>query len=80
MTGFYKVVRTNILRLPIRPDLELVKKELVELGADMVVSDKELGDVSAMKSQILGRFGTQPHLGLNCVGGMNGTNLMRLLG
>ncbi|RWS28030.1 trans-2-enoyl-CoA reductase-like protein [Leptotrombidium deliense] len=65
----------NVIRS--RPDLDTLKKELQQLGADYVVTEEELrleimNDI--WKSGI-----PKPKLALNCVGGKNATDCLRHL-
>jgi len=62
-----------------RPDIDALREELEGLGADLVISDKELAD-KAVKGRIERiTEGKGVQLGLNCVGGESATNLMRNL-
>lgn len=59
-----------------RPGHEQVQQELLALGADHVITDKELEDKDLMRS----RFGNETvKLALNCVGGSATMNMCRLL-
>lgn len=62
-----------------RPDIEELREELEGLGADLVITDKELADKSVKHriDRITGGKGVG--LALNCVGGDSATNLMRNL-
>lgn len=63
----------NIVRA--RPNLDQLKAELRELGADHVISDLELRDLETRS--LVERL--KPRLGLNCVGGKVVTEMARLL-
>ncbi|KAJ3286622.1 hypothetical protein HDU79_006330 [Rhizoclosmatium sp. JEL0117] len=62
-----------------RPGLELLKKKLTDMGADLVVTEEEMRsrDTGA-KILELGK-GKAPKLGFNCVGGKSGANVARNL-
>lgn len=57
--------------------MEEVKEFLKGLGADLVIVEEDLRDPSLMAS--LKSSGKVPRLGLDCVGGKNATDLMRVL-
>lgn len=68
----------NIIR--VRPEMDKLKDELKELGADVVVTEEELADKGFRKTvkELTGDKGVK--LGLNCVGGKATTDLIRQLG
>lgn len=67
----------NVIRN--RPEVERLKEELKELGADMVITDEELADRS-FRGLCDEKTGGGIKLGLNCVGGKPTTDLVRRLG
>lgn len=73
----YKTI--NVVRE--RPDLKELKAELTELGADAVVTDKEIesADFNSALAKITGSEKSPIRLGLECVGGSNGSALLRSL-
>lgn len=62
----------------IRVDMDKIVDELKELGADVVITDDQMR--TRETENILKELGGPPKLALNCVGGINATNLARLLG
>lgn len=72
----YKSV--NVIRD--RPGQDEVRKELIELGADHVITDKQLEDKEFMRSTFNDKvLGGPIKLALNCVGGSATMNMCRLL-
>jgi mitochondrial enoyl-[acyl-carrier protein] reductase / trans-2-enoyl-CoA reductase len=69
----YKTV--NVIRA--RPGVEEVKKQLYNLGADIVLTEDEVRLPSTAAA--ISGLGGQVKLGLNCVGGKSATNIARLL-
>ena len=68
-------VRTiNVIRD--RDDADEVKQHLSSLGADVVLTDSEMGHYATPR---LMEHLQQPCLGLNCVGGKSATNIARAL-
>ncbi|KAL3894214.1 MAG: hypothetical protein SGCHY_005407, partial [Lobulomycetales sp.] len=64
-----------------RAEMEQTRSWLAGLGADMVVDADELSKSPAqVAEEIQARFGRLPRLALNCVGGRNASDMMRLLG
>ncbi|KAJ8325546.1 mitochondrial 2-enoyl thioester reductase [Batrachochytrium dendrobatidis] len=61
-----------------RPNLEVLIKQLKDLGADMVVTEEQLRTPEIMRQ--IAALGPAPKLGLNGVGGKSATNVARLLG
>ncbi|KAI9360708.1 hypothetical protein BD770DRAFT_384674 [Pilaira anomala] len=63
-----------------RPEIDELRKELMDLGATHVVTDEELGSHET-RSLIKSWVGKdKPLLGLNCVGGKSATDMARYLG
>ncbi|KAJ8687280.1 hypothetical protein QAD02_023074 [Eretmocerus hayati] len=69
--GFKSV---NVIRT--RPDVDCLKDQLVNLGADEVLTEEELRTTDIFKSKKLPR----PQLALNCVCGKNAVEVQRHLG
>ncbi|XP_059475815.1 enoyl-[acyl-carrier-protein] reductase, mitochondrial [Neocloeon triangulifer] len=63
----------NIVRN--RPDIDILKQELENLGADVVLTEEELRTTDIFKSKSVAK----PVLGLNCVGGKNALEVIRQL-
>lgn len=63
-----------------RPEIDMLKAELKELGADMVVTEEELNDKNfrVVVKELTGGNGVR--LGLNCVGGKATTNMVKHIG
>lgn len=62
-----------------RPDLEVLKKELTDLGATHVITEEEASD-KLFSKQIKSWTGGKIKLALNCIGGKSATSIMRQLG
>lgn len=63
-----------------RRDIELLKQELHELGADHVVTEEQISDKSIRHVIKDWTHGQPVKLALNCVGGRSATNVARQLG
>ncbi|KAI7873096.1 uncharacterized protein EV154DRAFT_452819 [Mucor mucedo] len=63
-----------------RPDIDVLRKELLDLGATHVITDEELSshETRALIKSWVGK--EKPLLGLNCVGGKSATEMARYLG
>lgn len=59
----------NVVRSRNEEDLGKLRKELVDLGADAVITDQQLGSKDAKDLIVSITGGQRPLLGLNCVGG-----------
>ena len=59
-----------------RPNIDELKTELKDLGADIVWTDEEVRKTSDFKEKRL----PKPLLALNCVGGQSSTNILQVLG
>lgn len=62
-----------------RPDLDALKKELTDLGADHVITEEECSD-KLFSKQIKSWTGGKIKIALNCIGGKSATSIMRQLG
>ncbi|BFZ53910.1 mitochondrial 2-enoyl thioester reductase [Savitreella phatthalungensis] len=72
----------NVIRE--RPGWEKTKAELEALGADVVITDTQLGDRDFVKENVKSAWRNQEtgrgvSLALNCVSGINGMNLVKTL-
>lgn len=67
----------NVIRE--RAGSEELRKELIQLGADYVITDAELADKELMKIKLATDWQSNVKLALNCVGGQNAMNMCRLL-
>ncbi|KAH6586736.1 hypothetical protein BASA50_000333 [Batrachochytrium salamandrivorans] len=61
-----------------RPNLEVLVKQLKDLGGDMVITEEQLRLPEIVRQ--ITALGPAPKLGLNGVGGKSATNVARLLG
>ena len=66
----------NVIRArPDPKDTDKLKAELIDYGADFVVTDQDLRQKEVM-NQIWSKGAPKPKLALDCVGGKNATNCM----
>ncbi|CAG2122228.1 unnamed protein product, partial [Medioppia subpectinata] len=65
----------NVVRQ--RPDLDQLKHELLALGATHVITEEELRQKDVMDGVL--KAVPKPRLALNCVGGKNATDCLRVL-
>ena len=73
------VKTVNIIRN--RPNLEHLKQQLTDMGADLVITEEETRlPETAKRIAALASTAGGPKLGLNGVGGKSATNMARLLG